>query len=92
MTSCIFVPFAEKLIIYPGRKCYILRGSFSTSTNDRMINVFTLLRASQTSHLFPSIPEIPIAHEQSFIRIAPSSLDSLESPFLLETLLCLRDY
>ena len=72
--------------------CYILHGSFSTSTNDCMINVFTLLRASQMSHLFPSIPEFPITHEQSFIRIAPSSLDSLESRLLFETLLCLRDY
>ena len=51
---------------YHGKSCYILRGSFSTSTNDRMINVFTLFRASQTSHLILSIPEIPIAHEQSY--------------------------
>ena len=56
-----------------------------------MINVFTLFRASQMSHLILSIPEIPIAHEQSFIRVAPSPLDSLESPLLLETLLCLKD-
>ena len=80
------------IFVFSQWACYILRGSFSTSTNDRMINVFTLLRASQMSHLFPSIPEIPITHEQSFIRIARSSLDSLESPLLLETLLCLRDY
>ena len=56
-----------------------------------MIHVFTLLRASQTSHIILSIPKIPIAHEQSFIRIAPSPLDSLESPLLLEILLFLRD-
>ena len=45
----------------------------------------------RTSHQILGIPEIPIAHEQSFIRIAPSPLDSLESPLLLETLLRLRD-
>ena len=56
-----------------------------------MINVFTLFRASQMSHLILGIPEIPIAHEQSFIRIALSPLDSLESPLFLETLLYLRD-
>ena len=43
------------------------------------------------SHLILGSPEIPIAHEQSFIRIAPSPLDSLESPLILETLLILRD-
>ena len=77
--------------VFSQQACYILRGSFSMPTNDHMINVFTLLRASQTSHLILSIPEIPIAHEQSFIRIAPSPLDSLESPLLSETLLFLRD-
>ena len=45
----------------------------------------------RTSHQILGIPEIPITHEQSFIRIAPSPLDSLESPLLLETLLLLRD-
>ena len=43
------------------------------------------------SHQILGIPEIPIAHEQSFIRIALSPLDSLESPLLLETLLILRE-
>ena len=71
--------------------CYILYGSFSTSTNDRMINVFTLVRASQNESPNSRYPKIPIAHEQSFIRIAPSPLDSLESPLLLETRLFLRD-
>ena len=61
------------------------------STNDRMINVFTLVRASQNESPNSRYPEIPVAHEQSFIRTAPSPLDSLESPLLLETLLCLRD-
>ena len=41
-----------------------------------------LLELLRTSHLILGIPEIPIAHEQSFIRIAPSSLDTLESPLL----------
>ena len=50
-----------------------------------------LLELLRMSHLILGIPEIPIAHEQSFIRIAPSPLDSLESPLLLETLLILRD-
>ena len=50
-----------------------------------------LLEILRTSHLILGIPEIPIAHEQSFIRIAPAPLDSLESPLLLETLLILRD-
>ena len=45
----------------------------------------------RTNHQILGIPKIPIAHEQSFIRIAPSPLDSLESPLLLETLLILRD-
>ena len=45
----------------------------------------------RTSHQILGIPEIPITHEQSFLRIAPSPLDSLESPLLLETLLLLRD-
>ena len=45
----------------------------------------------RTSHQILGIPKIPITHEQSFIRIAPSPLDSLESPLLLETLLLLRD-
>ena len=50
-----------------------------------------LLELLRTSHLILGIPEIPIAHEESFIRIAPSPQDSLESPLLLETLLILRD-
>ena len=45
----------------------------------------------RTSHQILRIPEIPIAHEQSFIRIALSPLDSLESPLLLEALLILRE-
>ena len=45
----------------------------------------------RTSHQIVSIPEIPIIHEQPFIRIALSPLDSLESPLLLETLLILRE-
>ena len=62
--------------------CYILIRSFSTLRSDSKINTFALLRASQTSHLIPSIPKIPNAYEQSFIRIAPSPLKSLESPQL----------
>ena len=77
--------------VFSQRACYILSGSFSTSANDNMINVFTLVRASQDESPNSRYPEIPIAHEQSFIRIAPSPLDSLESPLLLETLLLLRD-
>ena len=45
----------------------------------------------RTSHQILGIPEIPIIHEQPFIRIALSPLDSLESPLLLETLLILRE-
>ena len=65
-------------------------GSFSTPVDDHMINVFALLRASQTSHLIPSILKIPIDHEKAFIRIALLPLDSLESPHLLETFLSER--
>ena len=62
--------------------CYILMRSFSTPFSDSKINTIALLRGSQVSHLIPSIPEIPLTHEQSFIRIAPSLLNSLESPQL----------
>ena len=50
-----------------------------------------LLELLRTSHQILGIPEIPITREQSFIRTAPSPLDSLESPLLLETLLLLKD-
>ena len=62
--------------------CYILIRSFSTPFSDSKIDIIALLRASQMSHLIPSIPEIPITHEQSFISIVLSLLDSLESPQL----------
>ena len=71
-------------------ECYILYGSFSTPIDDRMINVFAFLIASQMSHLFLSIPEIPVSHEQAFIRIALFPLDSLESPHPFESLLSER--
>ena len=60
-TTCngmFFFMYAVIFLKWPlwNRKyCYILRRSFSTSANDRMIHVFTLLRASQTSHLILSI-------------------------------------
>ena len=39
--------------------CYILSGSFSTSTNDRMINVFTLIKASQNESPNSRYPRNP---------------------------------
>ena len=64
-----------------------MHGSFSTPIDDCMINVFALLRASQTSHIILSILKTPIDHEQAYIRIALLPLDLLKSPHLFETLL-----
>ena len=45
--------------VFSQRACYILSGSFSTSTNDRMINVFTLVRASQNESPNSRYPRNP---------------------------------
>ena len=65
-------------------KVYVifLRGHSVLSVVTTRLTSFTLLTTSQRSHQMPGIPEFPTVHEQSFIRLAPFPLDSLESPQL----------
>ena len=80
--------------------CYILYGSFSTFTNDHMINVFTLVRASQNESPNSRYPQNPycshaILYKDCFFspgltRVTPPFGNTSHSERLTTSMLDLR--